>query len=115
MYLWGEKILKIEPGSYSPPHAIKQREIIDILPGADSVTANSIIQDGGRERYRTAMNGFCTSYAEYLDLYTDYMASVSRVFTGPDGETLTAMIYELSEPTREMYMKYNYSITLMEV
>jgi len=115
MYKWGEKKLKIEPGSYSPPYAPRQREIIDLIPGADLTRPNSVMQDGGRERYRVAMNGFCNTYAEYLELYADYMASVSRVFIGPDGETLTAIIFELSEPSREMYKKFSYSITLMEV
>jgi len=115
MYKWGDKTLMIEPGSYNPPYAPKQREIIDIIPGADLTRSNSVMQDGGRERYRVAMKGFCNTYAEYLELYTDYMASITRVFIGPDSETLTALIYELSEPSREMYKKFTYSITLMEV
>ena len=115
MYKWGDKVLKIELGSYNPPYAKKQRGILEIIPGADLTTPNSIIQDGGRDRYQTSMNGFCNTYEEYKELFDDYMASVSRIFIGPDGETLTAIIYELSEPSREMYKKFNYSITLMEV
>lgn len=114
MYLWGDKELKIVPGTYNPPFALKQRSIIEIIPSI-STSYNSVLQDGGRERKRAAMEGFCISLEEYNELYNDYLAAIEKTFTGPTGETLTGIIYELSAPTRVMYKKYEYSITLLEV
>lgn len=115
MYLWGTKKLKVEPESYSPPHAVKLRSVMEIIPGADLSTPASIIQDGGRERKQATMSGFTTSLAEYNELFDDYMASVQRTFTGPSGETLNALIWELSPATRIIGKKYEYDITFMEV
>lgn len=115
MYQWGSLKLKINPESYSPPHAVKQRSVIGVIHGADLSAPASVLQDGGRERYQTSMSGFTTTLTEYNELYNDYLASVVRTFTGPSGETLTGMIWELSPAKRVISSKFEYDLVLMEV
>jgi len=115
MYTWGTTKLKVVPESYTPPHAARKRTVIDLIPGADVSTPASIIQDGGRDRKQATLSGFTTSLAEYNRLYDDYLNSITRTFTGPAGEMLNAMIWELSPAQRIYAGKYEYSMTLMEV
>lgn len=114
MYLWGEKKLKIDPGSYSPPYAARERSVITLIPSADISTPNSVIQDGGRERKTVSMSGFTNSLTEYNELHSEYLTGTVRTFTGPSGETLDGFIYELSAPKRAMYRKFEYTLTIME-
>jgi hypothetical protein len=115
MYSWGTTKLKVVPESYNPPHAVRKRTVIDLIPGADISTPASIIQDGGRDRKQATLSGFTTSLAEYNLLYDDYLSSTVRTFIGPADETLNAMIWELSPAQRIFADKYEYNITLMEV
>lgn len=115
MYQWGNTKLKVVPGSYTPPHAVRKRTVLDLIPGADITTPSSVLQDGGRDRKQASLSGFTVSLTEYNLLYDDYLASIQRLFTGPSGETFTAMIWELSPATRVFEGKYEYNMTLMEV
>jgi len=115
MYTWGTSRLKVVPESYNPPHAVRKRTVIDLIPGADVLLPASIIQAGGRDRKQATLSGFATSLAEYNLLYDDYLNSITRTFTGPSGETLNAMIWELSPAQRIFAGKYEYSMILMEV
>lgn len=114
-YQWGNTKLKVDPGSYTPPHAVRKRTVLDLIPGADLSIPSSVLQEGGRERKQASLSGFALSLAEYNLLYDDYLASVQRVFIGPSGEAMNAMIWELSPAKRAFEGKYEYSMTLMEV
>jgi exoribonuclease II len=115
MFYWGELKLKVDTGSYNPPHATREKTVIDVIPGADIALPASILQEGGRARKVANLSGFCTSYTEYDVLYQDYLNSIIRTFTGPSGETLEGIIYELSPATRVMARKFEYDIVFMEV
>lgn len=115
MYTWGTTRLKVVPESYNPPHAVRKRTVIDLIPGADISTPASVLQDGGRDRKQSTFSGFTVTLAEYNLLYDDYLASTVRTFTGPSGDTLSGMIWEISPAKRIFSGKYEYSITLMEV
>lgn len=115
MYFWGNTKLKVDVGSYNPPHATRERTVINVIPSTDIATPASILQEGGRSRKTANLKGFCVTYDEYQSLFDDYLNTVIRTFTGPNGETLQGIIYELSPATRVMHSKFEYTIVFMEV
>ena len=114
-FLWGTTELTVVPESYNPPHAVRKRTVIDLIPYDEITNPSSILQDGGRERKQVSLSGFVTSLADYETLYADYLASTVRTFTGPDEETMSCMIWDLSPAKRIYYGKLDYSLILMEV
>lgn len=111
-YTFGSYTLKIKPETYQPLWAENKLNVIDILPDGTTNPA-SVLQQGGRGRYQTSFEGFVTSYSDYQNLRTDYLALTARTFT--DGtDSLSMIISELSPATMIINGKWEYSITLME-
>jgi hypothetical protein len=111
---WGSTTINCYRGTYRPPFCKVNINEINILPNpATPDTPATVLQSGGRNRKRVQWEGFTTSLDDYNDLQADYIAGTQRTFTGPEGETLTAIIEDLSEPE---YIGgfVNYSITLVE-
>lgn len=114
MYMWGNRILNIYRYTYNPPHAEAKRAVIDIIPSPDNSDPSEIIQQGGRGGAVWSMSGFTKSWADYQALLSDYLGSIEKTYTGHDGFSTNAIIWELSEPKRINHNKFEYSIVFRE-
>lgn len=114
---WGNTQLNVIKDSYIPPHAETVFTDIPLIsvPGDFSEPA-SIVQQGGRGRYKTQFSGFVRIYAEYQALEDDYLGGVKRVFDGADGFNMEMFIFDIKPTGRSLYpTKIYYDIILMEV
>jgi len=112
---WGSTALKILHGTYRPPHGDAGIIEIPILPDLTAATPASVIQQAGRGRKRASWRGYVSALADYDTLYADYIAATVRTFTGPGGETLSAIIESLSEPEYVQANFIRFDVTIVEV
>ena len=111
---WGDTKLKIMSNSYLPSYTEMHFTEIPTIPSFDN-TSKPILQQGGRSRRRVRFVGFVKTWQEYLDLENDYLQSIEKEFTGPEGDS-QMMIIELLRPYRRTFpVGYEYEISLLEV
>lgn len=112
---WGNTILYVLKGTYTPPFASVDMNIIELVPGTDNTNPSNVIQQGGRSRYKVSFEGAVWSFAEYQALEDDWLNGTQRTFEDADGYTATMIIASLEPKERIVYpLMIKYSITLME-
>lgn len=113
---WGDTKLNIIKDSYIPPHAETVFTDIPLIPTpGDFSEPASIVQQGGRGRYKTQFSGFVKTYAEYQALENDYLGGVVKVFDGADGFSMDMFIFDIKPTRRSLYpTKIYYDIVLWE-
>jgi hypothetical protein len=97
MSTWGSTTTQIRAdGRYQPGYAAPNIVEIAILcdPAAPGTPA-SILQGNGRGRKTISFTGQVSSLSDYETLFADAVAQTVRTWTGPAGDSMSAVITEL--------------------
>jgi hypothetical protein len=114
-FKWGDTDLMVINGSYYPPHAKANIEVIELIPSLDNTTPNSVLQMGGRSRIETpAFTILVYTFDELNALFADDLNKTVRTFTDPYGLTMQAILKDV-EPINWRYDQvYEVKIVVME-
>lgn len=113
-FMWGDVQMNVVESTYNPPFAKPVISEIMILPAIGDTNAASIIQQGGRERYRAGFDGYFLTKAECDALMADYTFMTERIWTGADGESMLMVIEELTPFKRTVKGLFEFTIKLVE-
>lgn len=94
---WGATSIKVlVEQNYQPPYIDPNISEIKIL--CDPATPNtpaSVLQGNGCDREIVSYKAYVSTYAAYLALKADKRAMTVRTWTGPAGDTMSAVITSL--------------------
>jgi hypothetical protein len=116
MSTWGSTtVYVLVEGEYAPEYGPPNITEIPILgdPAALSTPA-SVIQTNGRGRKTVSFTAYVASIADYNVLTADCEAFTSRVWTGPDGQTMSAYITSLGPANFMQDNCIKFPMTLLE-
>ena len=89
---WGDTVLSVSIGTWSPLQATPVLSEVELLPNPDDLNSVcTVLQQRGRKRSRAAGNLILSSMSEYVTLRDDMLNGMSRTLT--DGDTLTGAYY----------------------
>lgn len=116
VFKWGSTEIKVLRDTYIPPYAETVLTEIHLIPAADNLDPQTVIQQGGRGRYRVNFSASVSTYTEYQALMDDYINQTQRTFVGADGYSENMTISALSQAARKLYpTRFEISMTLVEV
>lgn len=116
MATWGSTTVyvRLEP-EYQPGYVAPNIQEIPILGDpTDLDTPASVIQGNGRGRKTITFEAHVASLTAYESLFADVVAQEVRTWTGPAGDTMSAVIIELT-PAYFQADHVRFRMTLMEV
>lgn len=116
MSTWGSTTVyvRVEP-QYQPGYVAPNITEIPILGDpANPDTPASVIQGNGRGRKTITFEAHVASRTDYESLFADVVAQTTRTWTGPDGDTMSAVITDLT-PAYWQDNHIRFTMRLLEV
>ena len=89
---WGDTVLSVSIGTWSPLQATPVLSEVELLPNPDDLNSVcTVLQQGAKKRSRAAGNLILEGMSEYVTLRNDMLNGMPRILT--DGDTLTGTYY----------------------